>query len=296
MKIDFSNISIAVVGSVNLDIVARVKQFPEPGETLTDAVVSRYPGGKGGNQALAAHRLGAKVHMIACLGDDPAADEALATLANEGVNLDRCLRIDGMSTGLAIILVSGEGENQIVVAPGANAGFKPELLNIPGTDAVIAQLEVPMETVLKAARDTPGLFCLNAAPAKEVPPAVLDRTDLLVVNEIEARSIGRNLEGYSGLLATTYGSRGAVLSRKGIEIARAVPPEVKVVDTTGAGDAFTAALTVSLASGMPPDAAIDMACQCGALATTIAGAQSSPRIDHLSGRRKSAAREISRNE
>ena len=281
MKTDFSAVSIAVVGSVNLDIVARVKQFPEPGETLTNAVVNRFPGGKGGNQALAAHRLGAKVHMVACLGDDPAADEALATLKLEGVNLDYCCRLAGVSTGLAIILVSHEGENQIVVAPGANARFHADQLTLPDADAVIAQLEVPMDTVLRAAEKTQGLFCLNAAPVREVPPEVLAKTDLLVVNEIEARSIGKNLQNFAGLLATTFGSRGAVLSRNGTEIASATPPVVKVVDTTGAGDAFTAALTVALASGLEPVPALDLACRCGALATTRAGAQSSPTINEL---------------
>ena len=276
MTIDFERISVAVVGSVNLDIVASIKQFPVPGETVTNAVVNRYPGGKGGNQALAAHRLGAEVYMVACLGQDGASDEALSTLKREGVKLDYCRKLEAVSTGLAMILVSADGENQIVVAPGANAEFGPELLDLPATDAVIAQLEVPLDTILHAAGTTRGYFCLNAAPAREVPQEILDLTDLLVVNEIEAQTIGDKLKSYKGLMATTYGGRGAVLSRNGQEVARATPPTVTVVDTTGAGDTFTAVLTVALVSGLDEGSALKLACKAGAISTTAAGAQTSP--------------------
>ena len=270
------DLSIAVVGSVNLDIVAEVERFPLPGETLTDATVSRFPGGKGANQALAAQRLGARVSMIACVGNDPVADQALASLGQAGVNLEHCRRLDDASTGTALILVSAEGENQIVVASGANRAFLPEWVDLPASDAVMAQLEIPLETVLQAAQKTKGLFCLNAAPARSVPTALLELTDLLVVNELEAQAIGRQLSNYRGLLAITYGSRGAALWRNGAEIARAKPPEVEVVDTTGAGDAFTAALTVGMAAGLSVENALHNACVVGALTTSRLGAQSSP--------------------
>lgn len=272
------NISIAIIGSINLDIVARVSEFPQPGETVTNAVVSRFPGGKGANQALAANRLGASVYMVGRVGDDPVAEEALRTLRLEGVNLDYCKPLAGHSTGLAMIVVDDKGENQIVVAPGANAAFDAEHLEVPSTDASIAQLEVPFETILKAARARDNFFCLNAAPAKPVPHEVLEHVDLLVVNEIEARTLGAELDSYRGLLATTYGAKGAVLSRDRIQIAKARPPKVKVVDTTGAGDAFTAALSVALVAGMEPKAALQQACVVGALATTQMGAQSSPTL------------------
>lgn len=272
------NISIAIIGSINLDIVARVGEFPQPGETVTNAVVSRFPGGKGANQALAANRLGASVYMVGRVGDDPVAEEALRTLRLEGVNLDYCKPLAGHSTGLAMIVVDDKGENQIVVAPGANAAFDAEHLEVPSTDASIAQLEVPFETILKAARARDNFFCLNAAPAKPVPHEVLEHVDLLVVNEIEARALGAELDSYRGLLATTYGAKGAVLSRDRIQIAKARPPKVKVVDTTGAGDAFTAALSVALVAGMEPKAALQQACVVGALATTQMGAQSSPTL------------------
>ena len=271
-----NKISIAVIGSINLDIVANVKDFPQPGETVTNAVVNRFPGGKGANQALAASRLGASVFMIGRVGADPAADEALQTLREEGVDLSYCKPLEECSTGLAMIVVSEVGENQIVVAPGANAAFDAAHLEFPITDACIAQLEVPIETILKAARASDNFFCLNAAPAKPVPHELLEHVDLLVVNEIEALTLGEELNSYHGLLASTFGAEGAELSRDGRQIARAKPPKVKVVDTTGAGDAFTAALTVALVRGMKPQAALERACIVGALATTKMGAQSSP--------------------
>lgn len=271
-----SNISIAVIGSINLDIVARVKDFPQPGETVTNASVNRYPGGKGANQAVAAHRLGASVFMVGRVGSDPYADEALQTLREEGVDLSYCKPLANLSTGLALIVVNEAGENQIVVAPGANAAFDAAHLEFPSTDACIAQLEVPMETILKAARKNNNFFCLNAAPVKPVPHELLEHVDLLVVNEIEARALGSELERFDGLLASTFGARGAELSRNGRLIAKASSPKIDVVDTTGAGDAFTAALTVGLVSGMNPHLALEQACVVGGLATTRPGAQSSP--------------------
>jgi len=275
------NISIAIIGSVNLDIVAHVKDFPQPGETVTNARVHRFPGGKGANQALAAHRLGASVFMVGRVGDDPVAEEALYALRHEGVDLAYCKALKNHSTGLALIVVNAEGENQIVVAPGANAAFDAEHLELPQTDACIAQLEVPFETILKAARANKNFFCLNAAPAKPVPHELLELVDLLVVNEIEAQTLGSELDRFEGLLASTFGARGAILSRNGQQIARALPPRVDVVDTTGAGDAFTAALTVALVNGMEAQAALQQACIAGALATTRMGAQSSPSAAEL---------------
>jgi ribokinase len=276
-----NDISIAIIGSINLDIVATVKDFPQPGETVTDAAVRRFPGGKGANQALAAHRLGATVYMVGRVGDDPVAEEALFTLRDEGVDLSYTRPLAGFSTGLAMIVVNGAGENQIVVAPGANAAFAVEQLEVPPTSASIAQLEVPFETILKAARGHQNFFCLNAAPAKPVPSELLQHIDLLVVNEIEARMLGVELDHFNGLLATTFGAEGAVLSRNGVQIAKAAPPRVDVVDTTGAGDAFTAALTVALVGGLQPQAALEHACLVGALATTRMGAQSSPTLQEL---------------
>lgn len=276
-----NNLSIAVIGSINLDMVATVKRFPQPGETVTNASLQRFPGGKGANQATAARRLGAKVYMVGCVGEDAIADEALQTLRDEGVDLSYCNALPGVATGLAMIVVSESGENQIVVAPGANAAFAADQIRTPEVDAFIAQLEVPIETILKVASASTSFFCLNAAPAKPVPVELLRHIDLLVVNEIEAQTLASDLSLYTGLLAITYGKEGAILSRNGEVVASAKPPAVNVIDTTGAGDAFTAALTVLLVSGMPEQAALEKACQVGALTATRLGAQSSPRLREL---------------
>lgn len=271
-----SPISLAVVGSVNLDLVARVKTFPRDGETITDAVLEQYPGGKGGNQALAAKRLGCMVEMVACVGDEPNADLALAQLAAEGVGLGHVQRLAGMKTGVAMIIVDQNGENQIVVAPGANAQFEVQYLNVPRCDGMIAQLEVPMPTLIRAATEHAGFFCLNAAPARPVAEDLLAQTDLLVVNELEAEAIGPRLADYHGWLAVTYGSSGAELTREGSWVASSQSPRVDSVDSVGAGDAFTAALTVSLMRGLEPQQAMERACAAGAIATTRSGAQNAP--------------------
>jgi len=274
-------VTIAVVGSVNLDIVASVRHFPVPGETQTGARVARHPGGKGANQALAAHRMGARVVLAACLGEDPMAEEALAGLRRECIDLSHCRFLPDASTGLALILVAASGENQIVVAPGANAEFHAHHLELPPVDAIIAQLEIPMDTIRRAGEIHGGFFILNAAPAKPVPQDILDMTDLLVVNEIEAQVLGDHIDRFAGLLATTLGREGAVLSRQGREIARARPPRVRAVDTTGAGDTFTAALTVGLVEGMPEQAALERACLASAISVTRPGAQGSPTLAEL---------------
>ncbi len=267
--------SIVVVGSVNLDLVASVSRLPVAGETVTGAELNRYPGGKGANQALAARRLGADVSMVARVGDDAAADEALALLRSGGVALSACGRDTAAATGIALIAVAPSGENQIVVAPGANRGLRPDMLDLSAADALICQLEVPIETLLHASRIFNGFFCINLAPALEVPTELIQRADLVVVNETEAAWFGDALVVCDGFLATTYGADGAVLKKSGEILAEAKPPRIEAVDATGAGDAFTAALTVALVEGQEPDAALRFACAAGAAAATKAGAQPS---------------------
>ncbi|HEY5641649.1 MAG TPA: PfkB family carbohydrate kinase, partial [Woeseiaceae bacterium] len=183
-------ISVTVVGSVNLDIVASVARLPMPGETVTGAELSRFPGGKGANQALAARRLGADVSLVACVGDDAEADEALALLKDGGVELGLCTRVPGVTTGTALIAVAPGGENHIVVAPGANRLLAPESLRLPKVDALVCQLEVPVETVASAVEQFDGFVCVNLAPAMHVDVAVLQRADLVIVNETEAMWYG----------------------------------------------------------------------------------------------------------
>jgi ribokinase len=266
---------IVVVGSVNLDLSATVMRLPAPGETITGASLGRFPGGKGANQALAARRLGASVRLIACVGEDAAADEALALLRESGVDLSRLQVLAGFPTGVALICVAPSGENQIVVAPGANAAMDPDTLSPGAADALICQLEVPAEAVAAAAREFAGFFCVNLAPAKQVDVTVLQRADLVIVNETEAAWYGDTLAACGGMIATTFGARGAMLQRGGKLIAEAAPPEVVAVDTVGSGDAFTAALTVALVDGQEPPDALHFACAAGAAAATRAGAQPS---------------------
>ena len=258
---------IAVVGSINLDLVARAERLPRPGETLTDATFERIPGGKGANQALAAARLGAHVRLVGAVGDDPFADEALALLRAGGVDLTgvRCVR---EPTGVALILVGGDGENEIVVAPGANRSAAAGQLD--GVDAVLCQLEIPVATVTDAARRA-SFLCLNAAPARALPEDLLAEVDLLVVNRYEREAVGR----FDGLTAVTLGAEGAVLLEGGEEVARAAPPPVQAVDGTAAGDAFTACLLVSLLEGREREEALRRACAAGALAAARPGAQPS---------------------
>jgi len=250
---------VNVVGSINLDLVTRVGRLPRPGETLSGASVERVPGGKGANQAVAAARLGASVRLVGCVGADPVAEEALAGLRAAGVELE--VREVDAPTGVAIILVADDGENVIVVVPGANAhvgGF-----TVDGN--VLCQLEIPDEAV-KEARAQAQWLCVNAAPAR---PLVVE-PDLVVVNRYEAEVVGEQ-----PLLAVTMGEEGAVLLERGKEIARARPPRVVAIDGTAAGDAFTACLVVSFLEGRDPEEALRRACAAGALAASLFGAQPS---------------------
>jgi ribokinase len=248
---------LTVVGSANLDLVAGVERLPRPGETVTDARLMRAPGGKGANQAVAAARLGADVRFLGAVGEDEFADEALAGLRAAEVEIDVSRRGD---TGIALVVVSSSGDNQIVVVPGANA-----TVEAVGAGNVLCQLEIPVETV-EANANAAEWFCLNAAPAKPVDV----EPDLLVVNryEHEVNSRGR-------LVALTLGDEGALLLENGREVARAAPPRVDAVDGTAAGDAFTACLVVSHLEERDWEEALRRACAAGAIAATRRGAQPS---------------------
>lgn len=266
---------IVVIGSVNLDFSASVPRLPQAGETVTGAELHCFPGGKGANQALAARRLGANVQLIACVGNDSNASEALALLCDGDVDLSHCVVDESAATGVALICVAPSGENHIVVAPGANAALEYDKLSLPTGQAMICSLEVPQETVAQAVDEFSGFACVNLAPAREIDDALLVRADLIVVNETEAAWYGERLALCKGAVATTHGENGAKLHRNGELIAKASPPPVEVVDTTGAGDTFTAALTLALVDGRTPEESLVFACTAAAIATTKRGAQPS---------------------
>jgi len=272
--------SIVVIGSVNLDIVATAERLPIAGETVTGAELGQFPGGKGANQALAAKRLGAEVSLVACVGDDANAELALTLLREEGVDLAGCRAVSGSSTGVALIAVSKSGENQIVVAPGANRQLVVEPGSLPDAAAMIGQLEVPVETLDAVANAFDGFVCLNLAPAIDVPDSLVACADLIVVNETESGFYGSQVSGADALLARTLGASGAELYRCGQLLARSTSPAVDAVDTTGAGDTFTAALTVALIENREPEEALRFACAAGAAATTRAGAPPSLPFRH----------------
>ena len=250
---------LTVVGSINLDLVVKVQRLPRAGETLSGATLERIPGGKGANQAVAAARLGAEVRMVGAIGLDANADEALAGLRDAGVEL-AVDETEG-ATGVAVILVADDGDNQIVVVPGANG----EVRDFASPGNVLCQLEIPDDAVREARRQAAWL-CVNAAPAR---PLVVD-ADLVVANRYEAEVVGDQ-----PLLALTLGEEGAALLEHGRELTRARAPQVDAVDGTAAGDAFTACLVVSLLEGRDREEALRRACAAGAIAASRFGAQPS---------------------
>ena len=264
--------SVCVVGSINLDLVARVDELPRPGETLTGAKLAYVPGGKGANQAVAAARLGAAVRFVGAVGDDDFGELAVQELREAGVDLSRT-QVVRSRTGIALILVDAAGENQIVVVPGANHALDAARIEVGNPDALVCQLEILDDAIEAAVAQTDAFFCVNAAPARRVPGAILERADLVVANTLELEALDSSPLGT--LFALTLGARGAILLDDGEEVARAEPPKVKAVDGTAAGDAFTACLVVSLLEGRDREEALRRACAAGALAASRPGAQPS---------------------
>ena len=265
---------VCVVGSVNMDQVFTVESLPHPGETVMASTVRLIPGGKGGNQAVAAARAGAGVQLVAALGDDPAADRLRSHLQANGVGLDGVVTVEGPS-GSAVIAVDAAGENTIVVAPGANARLSIESGEvrsvISDSDVLLLQLEIPVVTAVQAARlarDAGAVVIVNASPTGVKPHDLLTLArlaDVVVVNEAEARDWHWPVTH----LVITRGRRGA--SYLGQDERFDVPaPAVRPVDTTGAGDVFAGVLAAEWLAGH--EEALRRACAAGALATLVAGA------------------------
>lgn len=261
--LDATTPKIVVVGSINVDLTARVERLPGAGETVGGGILSRIAGGKGANQAAAAARLGAAVRLVGAVGDDADGRWALQQLVRAGVDTGSVQTTDA-ATGVALIGVDALGENQIIVCPGANAFIDPAAAGITADETVITQLELPIETVAAVATSCPGLLVVNASPAQPLPPALVERTDLFVVNESEDERMPQLRAARR--VAVTYGERGAALFAHGVEVARARGRAAEVVSTVGAGDAFCAALVVALRRGATDGEALQLACAVGAAA------------------------------
>lgn len=279
---------VLVVGSYNQDTVLRVPRFPKPGETLAATALEHFHGGKGSNQAVAAARSGAQVRMAACVGRDAAGEAAMALWAAERIDATAVRRDAEVPTGTAVILLDAAGENEIVILAGANARLAPEDARAAATNAalVVAQLETPVEATIAAflaAREAGGRTLLNAAPAADLPTALLAATDILVVNETEAeRLVGRGgtppelaaalAPRFASGVVLTAGAAGAFWGgRDGAALHLAAPP-TEVLDSTGAGDAFVGAMAAALAEGLSMPGALRRGVVAGSLACRRLGA------------------------
>ena len=262
---------LTVVGSINVDLTARAERLPQAGETVGGGRLVREAGGKGANQAAAAARLGARVRMIGAVGTDADGAWMRAELDAAGVDTS-AIRTSDEPTGVALIVVDREGENQIAVCEGANGQVDLDGVVFGADEAVLAQLEISMDLVVALAERVPGYLAVNAAPARDLPDAVRERADLIIVNETEYALIPALRTAKR--VAVTYGADGARLYESGVEVASAPAVKTTVENTVGAGDAFCAALTIGLASGVPAADALAAACAVGAAA--VADPRSQP--------------------
>jgi len=287
---------IVVVGSINTDLVVRSARLPRPGETLIGRDVSEIPGGKGANQAVAAARLQAHVAMIARVGDDAFGNRLRSGLEHEGIDVKHVTITQNCASGVAIVAVDDAGENAITVIPGANGRLTPEDIRdassiIRDADVLMLQLEVPMETVLAAidvARKSGTRVILDPAPAPaSFPPRLLD-VDLACPNETEAAVLsGMPIETLADAelaadrlqqlgtqcVVITLGAKGALVREQRAACQLINSFAIEAIDTTAAGDAFAAALAVSLARGTATAEAVRYGCAAGAIAASRPGAQ-----------------------
>lgn len=292
---------IVVIGSSNTDMVVKVPHIPAPGETIMGTGFMSIPGGKGANQAVAAARAGADVTFIACVSDDAFGKQAVENYRKEGIDTS-CIKVQPAThSGIALINVAEDGENSISVAPGANSHLLPEDIHgfedaFDGAKMVLAQLEVPMETVEMAAEIAymKGIpFILNPAPGTAISETLLNKISIITPNETEAAIITsrkdfseKDIPGMAGeifekegiTVLLTLGSKGVYL--KTFDFEGIIPGyKVKTVDTTAAGDVFNGALAAALAGGMDLKEAVDFAQRAAAISVTRMGAQ--PSVPHL---------------
>lgn len=292
--------TVVVIGSTMIDMIAYADRLPEAGETVHGRSFALGFGGKGANQAVMCRRLGATVLMVNCLGDDVFADMTLDNFAAQGIDVTFVRRVAGVSSGVAPIWVEPDGTNRIIVVAGANGRVSADhareaVLAAPNVDVVLGQLEVPQEATaagFAAARERGAGTVLNPAPAAELDADLLAVTDWVVPNGTEFAHFARVAGvGYDGdppdqalsavaaelgvRLVVTLGAHGAALVSPGGEVLRFPPPEVEVVDTTGAGDAFVGALAYALAIGISEADAVRLGCACASASVTRRGTQTS---------------------
>lgn len=282
---DSTSPRIVVAGSANMDLVGLAPRLPLPGETVLGDDFIMTPGGKGANQAIAAARAGAACTFLGAIGSDAFGVTIKARLNASGVDTEN-LRVSYGASGVAVIMVDHAGENSIIVSPGANSSFAglsaAETAVIAAGDVLVCQQEIPVETVIaaaRAARDGGTRVILNAAPARELPPELIETVDLLVVNEGEAQAITGIAEpDMAALLALvprvvlTLGGAGSWYADREGRDERVPPCVVEVADTTAAGDAFTGALAVAWGEGRDVVEAVRWANAAGAACVRKVGA------------------------
>lgn len=282
---------LLVVGSLNIDLVVETSQIPRPGETVLGTNFAAIPGGKGNNQAVASSRLGADVTLIGCVGKDQYGMELIQNLEREKVDTNHITILPDVNTGVASITVKGE-ENFITFVPGANNYLTPEIIEnkeniIKQSDIILIQLEIPLETVVKTVEiaDKHGVpVIINPAPSREIPKEIIEKVTIFTPNEHELTKMFKNeevgtpspydlLSLFPEKIVMTKGNQGAYFVKNGGELVHVPSHEVKVVDTTGAGDSFNAGLAVKISQGKSLAEAIGFAVAVGALSVTEFGAQ-----------------------
>jgi ribokinase len=280
------NRKITVIGSINMDLVTTTNQIPKVGETVLGQSFHTIPGGKGANQAVAAARLGADVTMIGAVGDDSFGEMLVAHLTNQGISTENIMKVKDTSTGIASITLS-DGDNSIIVVSGANNHITPAVIEknadkILNSDLVLLQLEIPLESVIRAveiAKKHGILTIVNPAPFQRLPKELLEMVDYLTPNEHEQALLFASIDGMEQELEelkekciVTKGSQGVTIYKNGSKIE--IPSiKVEAVDTTGAGDSFNGALAVALCEGSEMEDASRFANIVGAISVTKLGAQ-----------------------
>lgn len=293
---------IVVIGSSNTDMVVKTKKFPVPGETIIGGEFFMFSGGKGANQAVAAARMGSDVTLICKTGNDIFGERLLEELSREGIRTEFVEKDAGKASGTALILVDESGENEIVVASGANETLGIESIKaaqhaLAKAEVILLQLETPVKTVLFAAKrafDLGKKVILNPAPAQQLPKEIFHYLYLITPNETEAEKLTgiKVTDRNSAALAAkalielgvqnaiiTMGSEGAYFKNHHLEML-VKPPPVKAVDTTAAGDVFNGVLAVAITDGQDWESSLAMACNAAALSVTRMGAQSSMPYRH----------------